>query len=106
MEIAYYQTSRGDRPVEEYILALPAREQAAVEAVLLLLAAHGFSAPGIICRHIEGKLWELKVGPHRILYIVMVGPEMVLLHAFKKQSRKTPKKELDLARTRMKEVLP
>ena len=105
MRIAYYQTGRGHRPVEEYILSLPWRDQAAVEAALRLLTAHGLGAPGLVCRAIAGKLWELKVGPHRIFYVVVVGPEMVLLHAYRKQSKKAPKRELDLARQRMKEVL-
>ena len=105
MGIRYYRTARGDQPVEEYILSLPLREQAAVEAVLLLLMEHGLNAPGLQCRRIEGKLWEIKVGPLRIFYVVIAGPEMVLLHAYRKRSTKAPRRELDLARQRMKEVL-
>ncbi len=52
-----------------------------------------------------GKLWELKVSRHRIFYVLVMGPEMVLLHAYKKQGRKAPRGEIDLAKTRLKEVL-
>ena len=105
MRIRYYTTTRGDRPVEEYILGLPWREVAAVEAVLSLLTKHGVGAPGVSCRQIEGKLWEIKVGGHRVFYGIVAGPEMVLLHAYRKQAQRAPRKELDLARRRMKEIL-
>ncbi|MGM0681634.1 MAG: type II toxin-antitoxin system RelE/ParE family toxin [Thermodesulfobacteriota bacterium] len=32
------------------------------------------------------------------------GKEVIVLHSFIKKSRKTPKKELDIARRRLKEV--
>ena len=105
MQIRYYSTSRGGLPVEEYILGLLPRELAAVEAVLRLLMEHGLGAPGVSCRSVEGKLWEIKVGAHRIFYVVVQGAEMVLLHAYRKQSQQTPRKELELARRRLKEVL-
>ena len=54
---------------------------------------------------IEGKLWELKITRHRIFYVLIVGPVMVLLHAYKKQGQKAPPRELEVARKRMKGVL-
>src|SRR3954469_21215729 len=58
-----------------------------------------------VTRHIDGKLWELKITRHRIFYVIIVGPVMVLLHAYKKQGQKAPSRELDVGRKRMKEVL-
>lgn len=40
---------------------------------------------------------------YRVLFCLR-GATMVLLHGFKKKSRRTPKAELDLARKRKKEV--
>ena len=45
-----------------------------------------------------------KEGIGRSLYCTMVGKEIVILNSFIKKSQKTPKKELDLAKKRMKEV--
>jgi len=39
------------------------------------------------------------------MYCVAKGKEVVILHSFIKKTQKTPKKELDLAKKRMKEVL-
>ena len=45
-----------------------------------------------------------KEGIGRSLYCTMVRKEIVILNSFIKKSQKTPKKELDLAKKRMKEV--
>ncbi len=45
-----------------------------------------------------------KEGIGRSLFCTIKGHEIIILHSFIKKSRKTPKKEIDLARKRMKEV--
>ena len=45
-----------------------------------------------------------KEGIGRSLYCTMMGKEIVILNSFIKKPQKTPKKELDLAKKRMKEV--
>ena len=55
-----------------------------------------------------GGLFEIrakgKEGIGRSLYCIVKGKEIIILHSFIKKSQKTPKKELDLAKKRMKEV--
>ena len=46
-----------------------------------------------------------KEGIARALYCSLTGKELVIVNAFIKKSQKTPRKELALARKRMKEVL-
>lgn len=57
---------------------------------------------------IGGGLFEIrakgKEGIARSLYCMAKGREIVILHSFVKKSQKTPKKELDLAKKRMKEL--
>ena len=43
-------------------------------------------------------------GIGRSLFCTIKGQEIIILHSFTKKSQKTPKKEIDLARKRMKEV--
>lgn len=54
-------------------------------------------------------LYEIRAkgreGIGRSLYCTVKGREVVILHSFIKKTQKTPKKELDLAKKRMKEVL-
>ncbi len=47
-----------------------------------------------------------KEGIGRSFFCGIKDREVVILHSFVKKSQKTPKKEIDLARARMKEVKP
>jgi phage-related protein len=55
----------------------------------------------------EGR-FELRLkapeGMARVFYCTVVGRRIVMLHQFLKKSAKTPRKELEIARRRMKEV--
>jgi phage-related protein len=70
---------------------------------LATIEVHGLAAA--VTRHIRGKLWELKASANRIFYVLVTGPEVVLLHAYKKQRQKAPVKEIETAERRMEEVL-
>jgi phage-related protein len=60
-------------------------------------------------RAMGGGLFELRIkaaeGIARVLYCTVVGKRIVVLHQFVKKSDKTPSKELQIARRRMKEVI-
>jgi len=64
-------------------------------------AAQVISWEALLTRTIRAKGQE---GIGRSLYCMMKGQEIVILHSFIKKTQKTPKKELDLAKKRMKEV--
>jgi phage-related protein len=55
-----------------------------------------------------GGLFELRIkaaeGIARVFYCTVVDRRIVVLHQFVKKSEKTPPKELETARRRMKEV--
>ena len=74
-------------------------------AMLRAVQNYGLDASGVEKRQLEGKLWELKPAPHRLMYVMIAGPTMVILHGCKKESRKTKKGDLAVARQRMKQVL-
>ena len=44
-------------------------------------------------------------GEHRIIYVAKFEEGVYILHAFQKKSRKTPKKDLELAKSRFREML-
>jgi len=107
MRITYYRTASGREPAKEYIYSL---QQASLEIILKdleLLSELGFDAP-VVTRKLKDKLWEIKTGSgrqQRIFYVTIAGPELVLLHACKKQKQGSQKEDVDLAFKRMKEVL-
>ena len=105
MRLRYYTTPRGDRPVATYIEGLSRADQAGMAAALTEIAERGFEARGVTVRHIEGKLWEVRIGPHRVFYVLLRHEEMVLLHAYRKRTQKAPARHLEIARRRMQEVL-
>jgi phage-related protein len=104
VRIRYYRTARGDEPVRDYVAGLPARERDDWDEALMLLGLFGLDAPTSL-RQLEGKLWEIRLGRHRVAYVLISGAEMVLVHAFKKQGQRTPRRDLDLALQRCRQVL-
>lgn len=59
-------------------------------------------------RAMGGGLFELRLkaaeGIARVFYCTLIGQRIVMLHQFVKKSEKTPRKELEIARRRMKET--
>lgn len=47
---------------------------------------------------------ESEEGIARVLYCTVAGQRIVMLHQFVKKTDKTPRKELEIARKRVKEV--
>jgi phage-related protein len=105
MQITFYTTAAGRNVVREYLNTLDLALKAAILEALEDVERRGFGSPGVRFRHLEGKLWEIKVQNQRILYTMSAHDRIVLVHAYKKQGRKLPKKERDIALRRMKEVL-
>jgi len=102
-KIEYYKNNRGYKPVEEYIDNLPVNKQANIFRVFDLVQEFGIHLGSPYLRHIEDKIWELRPGSERILYFVFTGKKFVLLNGFTKKTRKTPKKEIKIAKKRQKD---
>lgn len=97
--------------VDAEIEALPPALQARLIRLMEMVEAVGLEQihePHV--KHIDGKLWELRAkateGIARGFYVTITGRRVVVLHVFVKKSQKTPKTALDIARQRMKQVLP
>jgi phage-related protein len=105
VKVTFFRTASGRSPVLEYIQNLTKPERARVLEALEQVERRGLDAVRVEFRQIDGKLWEIKIGSHRVFYVVIDREEMVLLHAYKKQGQKLPIKERDIATRRMKELL-
>jgi len=103
--VVFYKGSRGRSPIAEYLNLLPVAEQAAAEETFRLLREFGLSLGMPHAKHVSGKLWELRPGANRFFYFAYIGRRFVILHAYRKQSQKTPPQELALAERRLAEVL-
>ena len=105
--MAWNVTFYNDR-VESEILALPAGFVARFLRYAERMETFG---PDLGMPHTQAMgagLFELRIkageGIARVFYCTVVNRRIVFLHQFVKTTNKTPGKELDIARRRMKEV--
>ncbi len=105
--ILFFQTTRGDSPVKEFIeIQDKTTYMKLVHAIELLENGGPYLKPPYI-KKLQNKLYELRVSGKvaiRIFYTIING-EYFLLHAFKKKSQKTPSKELKIAIDRLRELV-
>ena len=106
-KVNFFQTTRKTYPVRDFILEQEQTTRAKIDLYFNLLSESGpFLKPPYI-KKIHEKLYELRVTGSisvRIFYTI-IGNEYYLLHAFKKQSDKTPSKEIKIALDRMRQLI-
>ena len=106
MHAVYYRDESGSEPVREYLKSLEAATRAAVDLQIdRLNMAHDTDPPLPYphSSHLEGDLRELRCHFGRSLYRVIYGRSaslFVLLHVFRKTSRRLPAEEVAIARAR------
>ena len=105
MTIVFFTTASGQIPVKRYLDNLERRSLAAMTIALQDLQTQGMSGATVVIRKLRVGLWELKVGPHRVVFTQLDHGHLVLLHAFRKQSQRTPSVELTTARSRLARLL-
>lgn len=95
--------------VDKEIEALPADMRARLVRIAELIATAGLEnvhVPHI--KHIEAQLWEMRLkgkdGISRALYVTAKQKRVVIVRVFIKKTEKTPRREIELALTRVKEV--
>lgn len=91
------------------IAPLPPGLQGRLLRLFDLVEAHGVNAlhePH--ARKVEGQLWGLRVSPRegiaRGLYVALSGQRVIVLHVFEKKTQKTPRRSIDLAWSRMRDI--
>ena len=99
-----------DERLENWLNDIPKDIKARIINIIDLLIEYGpqnVREPYV--KHIRGKLFEIRAkgkdGIARVFYFTMTGQRIVLIHGFIKKTQKTPKKELEIAVARMKEIV-
>lgn len=72
---------------------------------LKILSEYGTKAGEPYIKHIEGPIWELRPLRDRIFFAGLDEDEFVLLHHFTKKTQKTPKREIEKAKTELEDLL-
>ncbi|HED06741.1 MAG TPA: type II toxin-antitoxin system RelE/ParE family toxin [Ignavibacteria bacterium] len=102
--IEYYNSD-----IEKKILSLPNGLLARYLRLTDLMLEFGSNLGMPHTRFLEDGLIELRIkskeGIARVFYCTLIGKRIVILHLFIKKSNKTPKKEIQTAKKRMRKVL-
>lgn len=98
-----------DEEIEAELYAMPADIRASFAKVSRLIAHSGLQRvhePYV--KHLEGTLWEMRMkgrdGIARAIYVTAHAQRVVVVHVFQKKTQETPRREIELAHRRAKEV--
>lgn len=104
-KIVYYESTRGDKPVEDFINNQEEQIQTKIVRATEYLQEFGTHIGSPHVKKLAGtELWELRVlGANniRIFYIAIDNHKFLFLHALKKKTQKTEKREIKLAQGRL-----
>ncbi|MCY4550645.1 MAG: type II toxin-antitoxin system RelE/ParE family toxin [Defluviicoccus sp.] len=96
--------------VDRELDALPADMRARFARICRLIAAVGIErmcAPHV--RHLSGPVWEMRLsgrdGISRALYVAVADTRVVDVRVFLKKTRRTPRREIELALRRAREAM-
>jgi phage-related protein len=98
-----------DDAIEADLEAMPVDIQASFLRISRLIESEGLHKlrqPYV--KHLEGPVWEMRMkgkdGIARAAYVTATGQRVVVVHVFRKKTQKTPRREIDIAVRRAKEV--
>ena len=113
-EIIFYKSRNGTSEIEEYLDELGSKAETSktdqvnrtkILSYLTALSQYGTRVGQPTVKHIEGSIWELRPLKNRIFFFYWKDNKFVLLHHFIKKSQKTPPREIDQARLKLKDFL-
>ena len=103
-----YRIEYYNEAVEEQILALPDSLAARYIVLTRRMTAVGANLGQPHTNSFGDGLFELRLkgvdGIARVFFCTLIGRRIMMLHSFIKKSQKTPLRELEVARKRMKEI--
>ena len=106
--VEFYETRDGQCPVWEFLENLRIKSASNKDAriqhkqaslYIELLQQNGTRLNDNITKHLEDGIWELRPGNNRVFYFFYENNTFVLLHQFRKESQKTPKREIEKAKS-------
>jgi len=98
-----------DEAVEAELEAMPVDIQASFLRISRLIESEGLhKVREPYVKHLEGPVWEMRMkgrdGIARAAYVTATGQRVVVVHVFRKKTQKTPRREIEMALRRAKEV--
>lgn len=112
--IIFYEKENGQSEIWDFLETLRKKALTSKDAriqykqaslYIELLQNNGTNLPENIAKHIEDDIWELRPGNNRIFYFFCDNNSFVLLHSFRKKTQKTPRREINKAKTERDDYL-
>lgn len=106
--IEFYKNANGKSEILDFLEELRVKAHTNKDAriqhkqialYIQLLQDNGMRLPENITKHIEDEIWELRPGNNRVLYFFFENDTFVLLHHFRKKTQKTPKNQIEKAKS-------
>lgn len=113
-EVVFYRDKDGRSEISDYLDDLEKKSETdknarvnkdKILAYMIALGEFGTRIGNPFVKHIEGDIWELRPLRNRIFFFYWKDNKYVLLHYFIKKSQKTPKKEIEKAKSNLKDYL-
>ena len=113
-KIIFYEKENGESEILDFLEDLRKKSVKSKDAriqfkqaslYIELLQNHGTILPENITKHITEDIWELRPGNNRIFYFCTINDSIILLHSFRKKTRKTPSREIKKAKAERDDYL-
>jgi len=113
-EVEFYYNKNGHSEIVEYLDDLKAKgvtskneriNRDKILAYMIALGQHGTRIGQPVVKHIAGNIWELRPLTNRIFFFYWKDNKFILLHHFIKKTKKTPLREIEQARSKMKDFI-
>ncbi|MEA1974437.1 MAG: type II toxin-antitoxin system RelE/ParE family toxin [Bacillota bacterium] len=106
----YGYNNEQSNEIEDFIYNLPKEETYRILTVLKIIAKEGAKVLALNrlpyeTKKIQNNLFEIKINSNRLMYCYIDHNGVCILSAFKKDSQKTRKKEIDKAVQRLNQML-
>lgn len=111
-EVEFYYNKNGQSEIVDYLDKLYDRGKTSkndrvnhdkILAYIGLLELHGTYIGEPVVKYIDDSLWELRPLKNRIFFFHWKNNKFVLLHHFIKKVKKTPAREIRIAKTKLKD---
>lgn len=104
-KVLFYRNNKGEEPVLNYLNDLKNKKGKdsrirlnKIGDYIQALQEYGTYLGANYLKHLDGEIWELRPLDDRILFAAFDGNNFVLLHQFRKKTRKTPRREIEKAK--------
>lgn len=107
-KIEFYRSEDGLSDIDTFLEYLRAKRDHDKDArvqfkqiafYISLLQENGTRLPENITKYLGDDIWELRPGNNRVFYFYFQDDTFVLLHHFRKKSQKTPRREIEKAKS-------